>query len=226
MERTYKIIGGDGKEYGPVPLSLLKTWITEGRVDGEIQVLRSDQTTWGPASALPELGLAGQPGAPAAPPPVQPPPPQPAPAATPAGPPVDQARLVSTVRSGASWFYWIAGLSLINSFLDLFSSGGGFVIGLGITQEFDAWAARLGGASTGLVLMLDLLAAGVFVFFGVFASKRHAWAFAVGMVVYFLDGLIFVHYGLWLSVAFHVFALFCIFAGFAANQRLRALARS
>ncbi len=226
MERTYKIIGGDGKEYGPVPLSLLKTWITEGRVDGEIQVLRSDQTTWGPASALPELGLASQPGAATAPPPAQPPPSPPAPVAAPTGPRVDPMKLASMVKSGARWFYWIAGLSVVNSISMLSGSSWRFIIGLGITQVFDELGGELGGSGRLVVLVLDLLAAGVFVFFGAFAAGRQTWAFIVGMTLYALDGLILVVAADWLSVAFHAFALFCIFAGLRANQRLRALARA
>jgi hypothetical protein len=59
--------------------------------------------------------------------------------------------------------------------------------------------------------------------FGVFANKLHTWAFLVGMILYALDGLIFLLVGDWLSVGFHVFALFCIFGGFSATRRLKAL---
>ena len=232
MEPTYKMIGGDGKEYGPVSLNQLKTWIGEGRVDGETQVMRSDQKEWGSAAGLPELGLSASPGPPpsatapsppAAAPPSATAPPQPP--SVPTGPSVDQLRLANTARSGAGWFYWIAGLSLINSIATLSGSSWGFIIGLGITQVFDSFASSLGGSGKLVALVLDLLAAGVFVFFGVFASKRHAWAFVVGMILYALDGLIFLVVGDWLSVGFHVFALFCILAGFFANLKLSALQR-
>ncbi|MCP4560303.1 MAG: hypothetical protein GY837_07230, partial [Bosea sp.] len=36
-------------------------------------------------------------------------------------------------RSGANWFYWIAGLSIANSLVILFQGEWGFVVGLGIT---------------------------------------------------------------------------------------------
>jgi hypothetical protein len=233
MEPTYKIIGGDGKEYGPVSLNQLKTWIGEGRIDGEIQVMRSDQSNWGPAASLPELGLGASPDTPPsakAPSPLaaaspSAPAPHP-PAAAPAGPSVDQLRLANTARSGAGWFYWIAGLSVINSIATLSGSSWGFIIGLGITQVFDALASNLGGSGKLVALVLDLLAAGVLVVFGVFANKGRAWAFVVGMILYALDGLIFLVVGDWLSVGFHVFALFCILAGFSANQKLRALQRA
>jgi len=235
MEPTYKIIGGDGKEYGPVSLNQLKTWIGEGRIDGEIQVMRSDQSNWGPAASLPELGLGASPdtppSAPAPAPPAAPVSPTPAtpvsptPATPPAGPSVDQLRLANTARSGAGWFYWIAGLSLINSISMLSGSTWGFIIGLGITQAFHRFAGGFGNSGLLVALVLDLLAAGLFVLFGSLANKRHAWAFIVGMVLYALDGLVFIADRDWLSVGFHVFVLFCILAGFSANQRLKALQR-
>ena len=55
METTYKIIGADGIEYGPVALSELKFWVTDGRVAGQTQVWRSDSARWMPACSYPEL---------------------------------------------------------------------------------------------------------------------------------------------------------------------------
>jgi uncharacterized RDD family membrane protein YckC len=55
METTYKIIGGDGTEYGPVTLPELKAWIVDGRVAGRTQVWRSDQARWLPADQYQEL---------------------------------------------------------------------------------------------------------------------------------------------------------------------------
>jgi hypothetical protein len=37
----------------------------------------------------------------------------------------------------------------------------------------------------------DVVVAGVFVLFGVFATKKHLWAFIVGMILYALDGMFF-----------------------------------
>ena len=54
---TYKIIGADGKEYGPVALSELQKWVGEGRITGATQVSRSDQQSWSTAASLPELGV-------------------------------------------------------------------------------------------------------------------------------------------------------------------------
>ena len=55
METNYKIIGGDGREYGPVTLEELKAWVRDGRVGRETQVWRSDMASWLHASQYQEL---------------------------------------------------------------------------------------------------------------------------------------------------------------------------
>ncbi|MCC7383749.1 MAG: DUF4339 domain-containing protein [Deltaproteobacteria bacterium] len=134
------------------------------------------------------------------------------------GDPALEARL----KSGASWFYWIAGLSLINSLVALSGSEWGFIFGLGITQIFDALAAEAGTAGKGVALVLDLAAAGALIFFGVFAHRRKRWAFFLGMALYALDSLIFLAVQDWLAVAFHAFALFGLFGGLRAARELDA----
>jgi hypothetical protein len=139
-------------------------------------------------------------------------------AATPAADPAMQGQL----KSGASWFYWIAGLSLVNSISAVSGSDWRFILGLGITQVFDAFGAGFGGGGPIVALVLDLMAAGVFILFGVFAHKRHTWAFIVGMVLFGLDGVIFLLAQEWLGVGFHVFALYCLFRGLSACRKLNA----
>jgi uncharacterized RDD family membrane protein YckC len=55
MDTEYKIIGGDGAEYGPAPLAELKSWIRDGRVAGMTKVWRSDLSMWSPADRYTEL---------------------------------------------------------------------------------------------------------------------------------------------------------------------------
>src|SRR5690348_15095618 len=55
METNYKIIGGDGREYGPVTLDELKSWIRDGRVGHQTQIWRSDLNSWLAASQYQEL---------------------------------------------------------------------------------------------------------------------------------------------------------------------------
>jgi len=46
LARHYRIIGGDGKHYGPVPATVLLRWITDGRVDAETPVQVDGGSAW------------------------------------------------------------------------------------------------------------------------------------------------------------------------------------
>jgi hypothetical protein len=81
----------------------------------------------------------------------------------------------------------------------------------------------IGFAGKVVFFMFDVFVAGVFAVFGFFAGKRHRWAFIVGMILYAIDGLLFLLIGDFLSIAFHGFALFCIFSGLKAEGRLRRM---
>jgi hypothetical protein len=211
MELTYKTLGADGQEYGPINLGQIQSWINEGRVGPESQVLRSDRADWRPASQYGEF-LWDAPKAAA----------QPVPAVDPVA--AQAAVLEKRIRAGGSWFYWIAGLSAVNTGLILSGSNTVFIFGLAITQIIDALAAKFGGLPIGIAL--DVAVVAVFVVFGVFACRRKTWSFVTGMVVYALDGLLTVLAEDWLSLGFHVFALFCIVSGFKAHRQLCALQRA
>src|SRR3954464_15389563 len=114
-------------------------------------------------------------------------------------------QLQDRALSGARWFFWIAGLSLITSLVALSGSNWGFLLSLGITQAIDGIAQVTGADGTGkaIALVLDLSIAGVCVLFGVLAGKKHLWAFILGMVLFGLDALILVLVKDWIGVAFH-----------------------
>jgi hypothetical protein len=136
----------------------------------------------------------------------------------------EKIKIENQFKAGANWFFWIAGLSLVNSVVLLAGSNWGFIIGLGITQFIDAIglaiAEEVGIAGKIIAFILDIVAAGIFVLFGVFARKKHSWAFIVGMVLYALDGLLFLLVKDILSIGFHIFALACIFSGLKALNKL------
>jgi hypothetical protein len=52
---TYKIIGADQKEYGPVSAEQLGQWVTEGRLNDQTQARAEGETEWKPLSAFPEF---------------------------------------------------------------------------------------------------------------------------------------------------------------------------
>ena len=51
----YKIIGADGKEYGPGTADELRVWIAEGRLSGQSYVCGESSSEWKPLSAFPEF---------------------------------------------------------------------------------------------------------------------------------------------------------------------------
>ncbi len=68
----YKIIGADGKEYGPVGLEQLKQWVSQGRVNPQTRVQLAGAAEWKSAAEFPELSalFSLPPGAGMAPPPL------------------------------------------------------------------------------------------------------------------------------------------------------------
>jgi hypothetical protein len=65
----YRIIGADGRQYGPVNAEQLRRWIAEGRANAQTQILAEGATDWKPLGAFPEFAghFAAQP-----PPPINP----------------------------------------------------------------------------------------------------------------------------------------------------------
>ena len=57
----YRIVGEDGKEYGPVSLEEIRRWLIEGRVNADTMVMPEGGTRWQKLREYPELaGPAGQ----------------------------------------------------------------------------------------------------------------------------------------------------------------------
>lgn len=52
----YKILGGDGKEYGPIPADTLRQWVNEGRANSQTQV-QSGGGAWIALGQVPEFSL-------------------------------------------------------------------------------------------------------------------------------------------------------------------------
>ncbi|MFB0535686.1 MAG: hypothetical protein ACETWR_11980 [Anaerolineae bacterium] len=142
-------------------------------------------------------------------------------------------KIENRLKGGASLFFWIAGLSVINSLILMFGGGWNFFIGLGITQVVDGIAMTVAneiGPQAGMIIKMiafvtDICLAGVFVIFGVLARKGHKWGFIVGMILYTLDGLIFAIVGDLPSLGFHVLALIGLITGLIALSKLSEMER-
>lgn len=145
-------------------------------------------------------------------------------------PNVEMVKIAKSFENGYKWFYWIAGLSLINSAAHLAKGDFSFVIGLGITQIVDGIALEIVKQNSQASMIVNIVAfglaavfAGLFALFGFLAGRRHGWAFIVGLVLYVFDGLIFLLVQDWLSVGFHAFAFFCIMTGYINLKKLNQL---
>jgi hypothetical protein len=88
-----------------------------------------------------------------------------------------------------------------------------------VTQLFQGLGQQSGGALAGAV---GLAVIGFFAVLGHRAIDGARWAFVVGMVLYALDGVIFLLVQDWLGVGFHAFALTMILRGYLAARRLPA----
>ncbi|MGA9398952.1 MAG: hypothetical protein WBV22_11915 [Anaerolineaceae bacterium] len=138
------------------------------------------------------------------------------------------------LKSSASWFYWIAALSVINWIAGAFNIDYSFVIGLGATQMIDgitdSLIKQMGSGSAMVLSVIALLGtmsvAGIYALFGYFGSKRATWPFVVGSILYILDALLFLWAGDYLPLIFHAWALFSLLRGPGIIKKLRALEES
>jgi len=123
------------------------------------------------------------------------------------------------VESAARWFWWIAGLSLINTVLFHSGSDVSFVVGLAMTTL----ASVLFADNLPVAIALAAITVGFYFAMGVYARRQKLWAFYVGLVIYVIDALIYVGVQDWMSVAFHALAAFFIIKGIG---RVRELSRA
>ncbi len=141
---------------------------------------------------------------------------------------ISQAERV--VRGSAAWFYWIAALSLVNWMALALGQDLAMIFGLGITQLASGIAffhgPELAEVHRTLVagsLAVTLGAAAVFGLLGYYARQGRLWAYGTGMALYGLDALIFAWAQDWISVGFHVFALYLLGLGISAALALGEL---
>ncbi len=141
---------------------------------------------------------------------------------------VDHDALEKKVKSGASWFFWIASLSLLNSVMTFSGSHHSFLVGLAVTQVVDALAqvgiAKGGPAALSYVALgLDVVVFGILVALGAL-SRKYLAAYTVGIVLYALDAVLCGVFQVWEYLGFHALALFFLWRGLSALRQLSAAA--
>src|SRR5262245_48896346 len=159
MNPTYTVRGADGREYGPVSLEQITAWTREGRILAQNEIRRNDMEHWAHAGdfiELKEMFPAASPVATAVAT-------APQPMASAAGTVAVPNPAVQAAGRGASWFYWIAGLSGVNAVMSLTAVPMRFIFGLGISDVFNAVGKEAGGVGQAVGFVLALAAAGVFV---------------------------------------------------------------
>jgi len=122
------------------------------------------------------------------------------------------------VQSAARWFWWIAGLSLVNAVLFHSGSDATFVVGLAMTMM----ASIVFAQNLPVAIALAGACVGFYFLMGLYAQRRQLWAFYLGLGAYVVDALIYVMVQDWMSVAFHALAAFFIFRGI---QRVREMSK-
>jgi len=132
---------------------------------------------------------------------------------------------LAQLKGGASWFYWIAGLSLVNSAIFAFGGQVNFIAGLAFTQIIDAVADASAGerGSTSIhavAIVFDLILVVIFALIGYYANKAINAVFIGGMIIYAIDALICLLLESYIAAGFHVFALIMIFRGYMASREV------
>lgn len=154
----YRIIGADGKEYGPITAEQVQKWIAEGRLNALSKIKAEDSSEWKTLADFPEL-MPPQAAAPA------PMPVMAAPLGSTLVPPADQqvnGPAVALIILGVVEI----GISLLNLFWNL---AGGAVMNVGTPADsiYRMFSGTLGVAAAGFGTLL-----GVLIIFGAMKMKK------------------------------------------------------
>ena len=212
LNEQYWLVGGDGSEYGPHSLATLQQWVLEGRVAPESRVRSAQDAPWRPASTIEGLRWHGS-----APPPGG----NDSLRAEPVAPDPVPGRIQAAVRSYGNWFYWIAGLSLVNIVMLFWGSGFGFAVSTTVTDLIGAIAAGLNSGGRAVALVLDAMVLAGLCLLGWLAGRGSVWAFAIGLVLYGLDGILAAWFRQWISAAFHGYVVWQLYKGWQLARWMR-----
>jgi hypothetical protein len=134
-------------------------------------------------------------------------------------------QLLQRRGSGGAWFYWIGGASILNSVLNAAGTQWCLAVGLGVTYLIDGLAEALSNTVRTPIyaFIIDVLIASTFLLIGRAARRGNLGWYAVGIGLYFLDGLLFVLFGDLLGIAVHAIAIYGLISGWRATRSLRQL---
>ena len=137
--------------------------------------------------------------------------------------------LLRRAKGGINWFYWVAGLSIINTIIFVTGRMPNYFLGLGVVQLVDINAAAVANGTEIAPLMrwvagaMDLLLASIFLLFGYRGQRSYRSWIVAGIALYALDGLIFLVFSVWLGVIFHAFVIYSLVRGLRAMDELKRI---
>ena len=134
-------------------------------------------------------------------------------------------QLLQRRGSGGAWFYWVGGASILNTILGAAGIQWGLAVGLGVTYVIDATAELLSNTVRTPIyaVIIDVAVAGVFLLIGRAARGGRLGWYAVGTVLYVLDGLLFVFAADILGIAVHAIAVYGLISGWRAARSLKRI---
>lgn len=139
-------------------------------------------------------------------------------------------KLNQQAKNSSRSFYWIAGLSFINSLITAFGGEFYLVMGLASTLFVDYFAVGMGQEVPEMAvvfkviaLVISLIASGIFALFGFLAEKGKRWTYVLGMIFYGVDALIMLALQEWKGLLVHVYFMWVLFAGLRALNQLQKL---
>jgi hypothetical protein len=122
---------------------------------------------------------------------------------------------LALVRAPAHWFFWIAGLVVLDAAFTAMVSHPHPFTRFGIITMIENLARSPESIGRIHLVLNGWLAAGL-ILVGYCAAEGHKWAFAVGLTAFFIDGALLVAAGDYLGAAFHLPVLYGVYLGLAA----------
>ena len=132
-------------------------------------------------------------------------------------------QLLQRRGSGGAWFYWVGGASILNTILGAAGIQWGLAVGLGVTYLIDAVAELVSNTVRTPIyaVIIDVAVAGMFLLIGRAARRGRLGWYAVGTLLYVLDGLLFVFAADILGIAVHAVAVYGLISGWRAARSLK-----
>jgi hypothetical protein len=132
----------------------------------------------------------------------------------------DQEIMRDKIRSSGKWFFWISILSLVN-IVFLFSGVDKiFVLGMSLPFFINAIFQGIFSIPTVFGIIMNILFIGFFVLMGFLSINHYKTGFIIGLIIYFIDTLIFIVFMQWIPIAFHILALVMITRGLVSLIKL------